>query len=51
MAPKDHTVDDSCDGRHCDLVALKTKVDTQDRLLWAILVALVGGLIKIFFGG
>lgn len=49
--PKNHTQDDACDSRHCQLATMAVSLEIQGRLLWAILAVLIGGLIKIFFGG
>lgn len=52
LAKKDHTDCDACDDRHDKLLKLETTLDFQGRLLWFILFALLGGLLKIFgFGG
>ena len=48
---KNHTQDDACDTRHCQMATMAVTLEAQGRLLWVILAALTGGLIKIFFGG
>jgi len=48
---KHHTQDDACDHRHCRMITMEAALEAQGKVLWFILLTLIGGLIKVFFGG